>query len=145
MQDNIDILSANLTDVDISRPMLAAGVVDLVVSEMKVEPNKTGDKQNLNIVFKTVNNERSVKGDTLNPGFTLFHTVSLTPTEKYTVDRIGQSLKSIRVAATGDTSGSFAPVDQYVGKVLTAKVYVEEDKNGVYPAQNRIKQFVAKE
>lgn len=145
MQDNIDILSADLSSVDVSRPMLAAGVVELVVSDLKVEPNKDGTKQNLNMVLKTTSNERSSRGDTLSPGFTLFHTVSLTPTEKYTAERIGQSLKGIRLAATGESGGTFAPIDQYIGKTLTAKVYVEEDKNGVYPAQNRIKSFVAKD
>lgn len=143
--DNIDILTSDLTTVDVSRPLLAAGVVELSVAEMKVEPNKDGSKQNLNITFKTVNNERSTKGDVLNPGMVIFHTISLTPTEKYTSDRIMQSLKMLRTAITGDKGGAFAPVDQYLGKTLSAKIFVDEDKNGVFPTQNRVKTFIAKE
>lgn len=143
--DSIDILNQDLSSVDTSRPLLAAGNVELTVAEMKVEPNKKQTGQNLNIVFKTVNSERSVKGETIAPGFPVFHTVSLTPTEKYTPESIQRSIKSLLEGLYGHANcpKTFGTTDDHLSKTCTAKLIVEESDQ--YPPSNRINRFVSKD
>lgn len=133
------ILDTDLTSVDISRPLLSKGAVRFVVSELKVEPSKDGSKENLTITLKTDQDHKDVKGNPIRPGFMLTHRISLTPTEKYPEDRIAAELKRFRLAVTGEDSGSFAPLDQYVGKNVDANVDVESDPDGKYPDQNRVR------
>lgn len=144
----INLLDTDLTGVDISRPMIAKGTVEFVISEIRVEQNKAKTGDNCNIVLKTVNKEKAAVakqgagGDIVNPGFTLIHTISLTTTEKYDAEAIKRNLKGFRHAVTGLETGAFGPVDQYLGKHVFASVGIDEDESGKFPPKNEIRRFV---
>lgn len=145
MTDPLNILNEDLTTVDTSRPLLAKASIDLQVASLKLEPNKAGTGQNINIMFKTVNPERSTSQETINPGFPVFHTMSVTPTEKFTPDMIKKNLRLFQVACDGESAaGKFGDGQQYVGKTLTAIVGIREDASGSYPPSNTISRFVTK-
>lgn len=138
------ILSTDLSNEDISRPLLPNGNYEFTVGEIKQVPTKDKQGQMLEITLLLKNPARSSKGEDINPGFKLTERIMLTPKGNLTEDSIRKSLKRFRMACVGNEPGSFAPVDQYLQHTILAKVSIEEDKEGKYDPQNRLR-FVTKE
>ncbi len=134
------LLETDLTSVDILRPLIKPGPVEFEVSDIKKEKTKK-QKNTLTITLKTINMEKSVKNEVINPGFVLTHRISLDETEKYDSTRIMQELKKFRAGVTGNEKGSFMPLDQYLHLHVIGSVSVESDDTGEYPDQNRIRSF----
>lgn len=115
------LLNSDLSDVPTSRPLLN-GLAKLRVKKMATEANKAGDASNLNCEFVTTEPLTATDGRNVNPGFIIFHTVSLKKTEKYNPS---ENLAKLREAITGNKAGSFAPVEQYLDMEFMAKLKPE--------------------
>jgi hypothetical protein len=139
---SLGALDVDLSSVDTSFPLLAEGMYDLEVKAM--EQKKTKDEQGDMIVatFVTTREGRSTKGAPINPGFPIFYRLNLTPKGEMTEAMILRNLAKFREGVTGSKSGSFGPIEQYVGKVVRAKVVVRVDKTGNFGDVNDIKSFV---
>lgn len=138
--DALSLLNYDLTGVDSASnfPVLEPGVVDCVISDMKVEPAKKGG-HNLIIQlktampWKTAGKEPTVKA----PGFPVRDLVSLVTTEKYNP---APKLKAIKEATLGDGSGTFGQPELYIGKPVTVRIKIESSEE--YGDQNRVQAYV---
>jgi hypothetical protein len=143
----MNLLTTDLTNVDISRPLLPkGGPVRLTITEMKVEKSKDGQKDLLVTTFKTVFKCKSApnsQGATvdLNPGFTMIDRMTLTPSEKRSEEQILGDLARRRSEILGSAAGSFMPLEQYLNKQVDAMIGIEVDESGAFGDQNRIKKL----
>lgn len=136
----LEMLQADLSNTDTSFPVLEAGVVDCVISDMKIEPQKapkTG--HNLLITLKTAQPTRThgANPQSKPPGFPLRDIVGLAATEKYDPK---QRLAAIKEAVLGDKAGAFGSPELYIGKPVTVRIKVESSPE--YGDQNRVQAYV---
>src|ERR1035437_7278847 len=143
MSTEIDILSSldslDLTNVSTGFPVIPAGLYEVSVNEIKIEPNKKGTGHNLNAKLALTQPATAIDGKVVNPGYSLFHTISLVETDKY---KPASSLAAFKECFTGTKSGTFMPVSQYIGNTGSVRVSVET--TDAYGTQNRIAKFVKK-
>jgi hypothetical protein len=132
------LLNSDLGDVPTTRPLIN-GLVKLKVKAMAIEENKNKDGHNLNCQFALAEPTTAQDGRVVNPGFVIFHTVSLKQTEKYNP---AENLAKLREGITGDKKGNFAPVEQYLDMEFMAKVKPKLDEE--YGDKTVIAQFVKK-
>jgi len=138
----MSVLDTNLLEVDISRPLLTKPVVRLKVVEMVEKENNAKTGTNIVTTFETVFKEeaKTEKGTTtVEPGYKLTVYTGLSVTEKRTEENIRKDLKRLRMGITGQEGGAFAPLDQYIGKEVDAKLKIEKDDQ--YGEQNRVGQL----
>lgn len=121
-KDIMDVLSSDLENISLSKPVLPAGTYVVKCQDMRIEPGKNGNSL-LRISLALAELAYDANGNAVRAGFPIYDIVSLTPTENYTEADIKRRLKSIRLAFTGKVGGSFMPLDQYVG--LQAKVVLK--------------------
>lgn len=128
-----DILSTDLTSIDLSRPVLKAAQGRLKVAKIEAKDTKSGGRK-LSIRLTTEDNQESTKGDVVNPGFGLFYDITLTsPGAKAGFAGMrDEKLAKFRHAATGSQAGSFGDPSQYEGAILlgTWKVIERNDGTG---------------
>lgn len=149
MSENIlDILNTqDLTDVSLRPPLIKneTNVLFNIVS-VKQEPAKDGSNQNIVIYLKTAAEVPSATpGKTISAGWPMTYWISLKPVDKNGADRRDNILRdcaAFKLAATGTKAGGFLPLEQYIGRQITARVVTEKDANGVYADQNRIAKWV---
>jgi len=136
---------ADLGGIDISTPRIAPGLYELKVREGKKEPNRDGTKENLNFQLETLTSASSTTGEDVPAGHVLFHTISITPTKKYTADAINRSMAAMcQSAGVSIKAGEFkANPNVLAGKFVTAKVGIQKETNE-YAERNTIKGFVVK-
>jgi hypothetical protein len=147
MSDNIlDILTEDLSGIDTNIPVLREGLYDLAIVKVTRDPSKDGTKENLNIQLKTTETASSTAGQIVQAGWSIFDCISISPTERYTIDQIKRN-----VAAFVQASGcrTVEPVDQFTGKIVRAKVAAvperKDPKTGqVYPPRNEVKAYTTK-
>lgn len=137
-------LDEDLSGVDTSMPLVKEGIYELKVDEIEKIPNKAEDGELLKFKFKTTSAMESVDGQPIAEGYTLFHQISITPTEKYTKDAIKRNVAAF-VQAAGGTH--LMPLEQWKGKIVQAKVKVQGERTNKetgesYPPRNEIKSFV---
>jgi hypothetical protein len=135
----VDPLNMNLSNVDTSMPVLVPGPYVLSVSKMEVKNSKTPGKEsnkNLNIELVLTEPAQTTSGKTVS-NFKLYHTISLTSSEKYDP---AQKLAQFKEAVLGTKEGSFAPFEQYYGQRVSVQLVVESSVQ--YGDQNRIKSFI---
>ncbi len=136
------VLDEDLTGVDTSFPLLAAGLYDMEIKEVSKVPNnaKTGD--NLKIVVVTTKDALDVKGQRLNAGMKLTSYIGLSETPKYNQDDIKKNC-AVFVQAVGCGITRINPLEQFAGKIVRAKITIRPagpDKTGVQrEAANDIK------
>jgi len=134
-----DILGTDLSSVESSFPILPGGMYEVTIAEMKTEANKAGTGSNLKMKYTLVNPATARDGKTVNAGFPLFDLISITKTEKYDPT---QRLAQFKEAATGNKSGSFAPIEQYIGMTMAIQLSVEESAE--FGTSNRVKRYIKK-
>lgn len=139
-----DILNEDLSGVDTTLPLIVEGIYDLAVFKLSKDPSKDGTKENLNIVLHTTETANTTTRDTVQKGFPLFHVISLTPTEKYTVEQIKRKLAEFTQAVGVP---SINPMESIVGRVVRTKVIVEPERTNketgqTYDARNSVKMFL---
>jgi len=149
-----DPLDTNVADIDISYPIIPAGLYQLDIKSAKKEPSKKGG-ENLVIQFATKEPIQSVKGDMVPTGFVLLQNVSLTPTEKYSAVDIGKRIAAITQSAGFTVADGLTPravindPNRIVGRVVTAKVQISKERTNpetgtIYPERSEIASFVVK-
>lgn len=135
----VDPLNMDLSNTDTSMPVLIPGPYALRVNKMEVKNSKTAGKegnQNLNIELVIAEPGQTTTGKTVS-NFKVFHTISLTPSEKYDP---AQKLAQFKEAVLGTKEGSFKPFEQYYGQTVVVQLIVESSAQ--YGDQNKIKSFI---
>lgn len=136
------LLNEDLSDVDISRPLLEPTTAVLRIADCKIEVSDRSGKNLL--VVRTETQQpmagKSHKGEPkqVNPGFTLIERVCLTPSDKYPVERIRQEMKRF-MEAVGEPGGAFGDPKRFIGREIAARITIEDDPESGYDAQNRLK------
>src|ERR1019366_4335529 len=142
-------LDMDLNSIDTSFPLIAAGAIaDFQVEKIEAVTTKANSPM-LKLTLKSTSPVASVKGDTLNPGVTVFHNINLAPTGKATAQMVAQNIAQFTQAMgiTG-TLGAFinGGYMQAQGRTVRVKVaYIPEgpDKTGVVrKAKNEVSSFV---
>ena len=143
----MNLLTKDLSNVDISRPLLEKGLTRFEVAEVKVEKSKDGLKDLLVFTFKTVfkaksrPNKDGVVTD-INPGFTIIDRLTITTSEKRDESLIEKDLAQRQVEILGvQKREGFLPLEQYLHKHVDALVDIEVDKEGKYGDQNRLRKI----
>jgi hypothetical protein len=134
-----DPLDTNVNDIDTSYPLLPATYYMMKLEGCKVEPNSKGTGENLVLPHKTIEKAQDVKGNEVQPGLVVTRWVSLTETDKRTIDAIKKD-----VARIAQAFGVNATVRQIInspasldGKTARTKVTVKKETDE-FPASNGI-------
>jgi len=138
--DPLDILNQDLAAVDLTPTVPKHGTrVEMTCTKAEVVTTKADDPM-LSLSFETIDScTAHNKDDSIEPGYRGVYMVWLARVNKDGKDRsetIKKALKRTRRALTGDETGAFNPVEQYVGCTVTAKWEVEESEQ--YGTQGRI-------
>ena len=133
----LDLLNQNLADVKTDMPLLPKNDYVLEVKSVEQAETKSGGQQ-IKISLATTEPVVAATGEQLPAGMYVFDQISLTPTEKYPATSIQKKCASFRQSICGKEAGGFFPLEQYVGRTLTARIDVLPEKDG-YPAKNVVK------
>jgi hypothetical protein len=151
---SLDILNdstpVDLSTVRTAMPVLKPALHEAVVKNITIESNKAQTGSNMNLEYTLTNQAEAVDGKIINPGFTVFDTVSLVRTFKEdgtTVKYEPMSrLVEIYEAITGEKSGTMtarALVDNlttFIGRKIAFRTKVESDAQ--YGDKTRIAKYV---
>jgi hypothetical protein len=124
----------DLSQVDLSRPLIDQQTVRCRVADVKIE-EKDG-KKNFNVVVTTEGAATSKDGKTLQPGFKHNESILMTPTGGLTQEMINEKLARFQKATLG-TQGRLLPLDQYVGKEVDVTFGVRDGKDGQFQTVKR--------
>lgn len=143
MSDEIDILSelesTDFSKVETGMPLLPAALYEVEVQEADVSPNKAGTGHNAKFKLGLTQPTTDLTGKPVNPGFPIFVTMSLVRTPKYDpLKNIAQFMECF----TGNKSGKFLPVQQFIGQKGNIRLSVTESEQ--YGKQNAIARYVKK-
>lgn len=134
-----DLLNTPLDEVPTEAPLINA-TTELKLVDAKVEANKGGDGNNLNMKWALTTPVQSIDGRTVTPGAygsMFYHTVSLKKTEKYNP---AENLARLKEALTGSKQGTFGAPEQYIGQTVMAVLKAE--KSDQYGDSTRISKFI---
>ena len=146
MPDLNALLNADLTDVSTEYPVLPAGRYTVKIVKLEATKSRDGNTDLMEQVVALEEAAQDRDGKPIGVGHQVTDRFSLTPTEKYTTDKIHARLKGIMQAVQGkDAAGAFGNPADYIGQIVSVKLDVEVDKNGAYPDKNRIARFVPKD
>ncbi len=138
-----DPLDTNVSDVNISRPIVPPGLYDLTIKEAKKDTTKAGGDC-IKFQLATTADCMDVTGkENVPAGHILFHQITVTPTGKLTVDMIKRSVATIaQCAGVGGTVRNLIDTPQaFYGRTVRVKVGVSKETSE-FPARNEIKDFV---
>lgn len=142
----MNLLTADLTKVDTSRPLLAKGPMRFRVASMKIVKSKKSKVDMIETVFVSEfpSDSAPAKDGTvthLNPGFRIMDNMTVEPTGDLTEEQILKSLARRRAELTGSQAGNFLPLEQYIGKLVDCVVDIQDDETGEYGPQNRLRKM----
>lgn len=145
MSDSNDPLNLgiDLNEVDTSRPVLKAGVYSMKVNRVEVSENSAGTGRNLVVDFALTAPGESVKGEQINPGFSVRNYYPLQPSEKNPdSDFWKQNLARLQDAVLGTSQGNRPPLNpgELREKQILVNIDIEESEE--YGKQNRIKKLM---
>src|SRR5205809_4422141 len=93
-----DPLDKKVDDIDISYPIIPAGIHEFKITKAEVKDNSDRTGQNLVLTLQATRPIQSVKGETVQ-NFTTTNNISLTETEKYMKVEIGKRIATVAKAA----------------------------------------------
>jgi hypothetical protein len=147
MDAGIDVLQhlgdVDLSTIDRSRQIIKPGPYEVTVEAMETKETKPTEKNpngghRLSITVKLNTKAETVENKIVNPGFTLFDSVSLVSTENYNpLER----LADIQLATLGTQTKGFVPAN-FIGKTAIVRVKVEDSDD--FGQQNRIARWIPK-
>lgn len=128
-----EVTIEGLLEADTSKPLLSEGVYKVSVTNVRIEPNKAGTGNNLNIQLRLEQEGNSIRGDKVYPGFVLFDIISLTRTEKY------DPAKRVALFQECFLGGREQPfnAEHMLGKTGMAKVSIQSSEG--YPDKNSVR------
>lgn len=145
MSDITNLLNADLTSVSTDYPVLPEDVYNVSITKMEAVKTKDGSKDLLEIVVSLDQPAKDREGKPVSAGHQVTDRFSLTPTDKYPVEKIQGRLKQIMESVQGKgASGAFGNPSDYNGQKVVVKLGVEIDATGQYPDKNRISRFIPK-
>jgi hypothetical protein len=127
LQELNSLLNSDLGGVDTSRPLLK-GLAELEVIEAGLRENSAKDGQGVNIVCKTLTDMTDTNGNPVRAGFKVFINCSLKETPKYSAADIKKNLAIIKEGITGTKTGSFLPIEQFIGQKFMAQLTPKLDE-----------------
>jgi hypothetical protein len=150
----LDILNDNtavdLTQVRTAMPILKPATSLCILKSAELEANKKQTGSNLNIQLTTVNPTETVDGKVVNPGFTLFDTISLVRTFKDDGTTISYDpvprLVEIIEAITGEKNGTATPrqmveqIQTSIGQQVAVRHKVESSDQ--YGDKTRVQRYI---
>ena len=143
MSEEIDMLSsletADFTNVETGMPTIPKGLYEVEVLTATIDRNKKQTGSNANFKFGLTQPTTAEDGKAVNPGFPVFHVISLVKTDKY--DPL-QNIARFMECFTGTKSGKFLPVENFIG--MKGNVRIDIDDNPEFGKRNIIKQLVKK-
>lgn len=87
-------LDMDLGSIDTSMPLLAEGIHEFRIEKSELKQTKLGNPM-LSIQFKTINPAKSIKGEDLGPGITVFNNVNLVPSGKATQEMVNRNMAEL--------------------------------------------------
>ena len=142
---NIDPLNTPLADIDTSMPLLAPGLYDMEITDAVVGPAKSNSAHStLKVTLKTTNDAPDVKGQMINKGFPIYHSIALTPSEDMSVEKIKKNVASLgqRAGIVGGTVRQLLDNPAVLkGKVVRTKIGIQKETDE-YPASNAVKGYM---
>jgi len=137
-QNEIIDLGFDVSEADVTRPVLKDGTYDMTIGFTRSETSKNGHPMLL-VGFRLAQNAEDTTGKTVNPGFTLIQRYLTQPTGKMTKEQIQDRFKRIHFAAAGEGKVN---TGAWIGKTVKARVKIREaqgefgesnDISNVYP------------
>lgn len=124
-------LGMDLSNVDVSRPVLPETEVVLVTDKVEVTDNKAKTGRNLVVVFKTVNDSPDVTGEKIiSAGFPITKYYPLQQSDNPKAPDFRADLTRLQDAVEGTSQGNrplFHP-HNYVGKMVAARLKIRMDE-----------------
>lgn len=142
--DAMDILGQDLTNQETTFPILEAGVVDVVISDAKLEPTKKQNGYMLNLRLKTTMPWKDKQGIVKAPGFPIRAGIYIPSGADVNPEAINMSkmkLAQLKESAFGTKEGAFGSPGQYIGRTVSVRVTITPPKDG-REEQNDIGAFV---
>lgn len=145
-----DPLDAIVSDIDISYPIIPAGIHEMKITKTEKKPTKKGG-QMIVISLQATSPKQSIKGDMVQ-NFTLNFNLVITPTEKLQPVDIGKNVGKIAQAAGLLTVRARDIIDnpqQLVGRVVNVKTQVSQERTdpetgAIYEPRSEVHSFVVK-
>lgn len=139
--DALSILQSDLAGEDLTYPVLKPGVVDFVISDMKLEPAKKGTGTMLNFTLATTipwpERSEAVKASGFKFRDSIFIPANGTPEA---IKMAKQKLAALKLSAQGTQEGAFGSPESYIGKHVTARIRIDSDVE--FGDRNRVVMFV---
>jgi|SRR5438132_404212 len=148
MQDPLD---TKVDDIDISYPIIPAGIHEFKIDKVEIASNKEKTGNNMTVHLSATSPKQSIKGETVN-NFKLSTIISLTETEKYLAVDIGKRIATVAQAAEvrGVTPREIIENPTVlVGRVVNVKTQVSQERTDkatgrVYEPRSEVASFVVK-
>lgn len=146
MGEDIDLIqhldNVDLTTLDRSRKVVKGGTYDVTIQKIEVKdtnPTAKNPKKGKRIAITLALNtkaELNEGGGVVDPGFLIFDSISMTPTDKYNpLER----LADIQLATYGAQKVGFK-VPDYIGRRAMVKIKIEDSED--YGEQNRVTRWL---
>lgn len=142
-----------MSAVDTSYPILVPDTYEFTITGMKKVEFKASTKmpnggEGLEIKCSLLSGGKDTKGRDVSPGYQVTHMISLTPTEKMSVDAIKANVAKFLDSVLGRREWD-PTFEAYVRQTFYAKTGVQEETTNeatgeIYAAKTVIKQFVPK-
>jgi hypothetical protein len=138
-------IDVDLTTVDTSYPVLAAGVYPFKVDTAIVKPNKANTGHLLELDCELLVDATDSKGKPIKAGYKMTHRCGLSPTDKYSLEDIAKNVATIQDAILGHRVALDAfDTDMLIGQRFIAKTKVTAETNE-YPEKAEFGRLVAKD
>ena len=146
IETNLDPLDSASDSIDLSFPIVPAGIYPLAIAEAVVKPNKRNDGNNLVIKWKSTTELTSTKGDICPPGqIVVMQYIGCSVVEKRTAKQIAQDITRLirggRLPGETKPSEVIANPTLLAGKVMPVKIAIQQDTDE-FPESNKVKQVV---
>lgn len=142
MSNVMELLSMDLSSVDVSRPVAIAGPTVFVLREATIEPVK--DDPNTQQLVCQFDNKFALK-DSKDPGVShepgkikVTSRLILGEKGKWTVDSTKQELKKMLISCKSPDA-SFGDPSKYIGRDFDVRLGIELDDTGKYDPKNSIR------
>ncbi len=135
-------LDFDMSEVDLSRPVLKAGTYDATIAFTRKDVTKKSNTPVLLVGFRLAQTAEDTKGNTVNPGFTITQRIITQPSGKLTQKMINERLARIANAATGAKAGK-PNTGEWIGKPVRVAIklrdeHKDEATGETYPASNEV-------
>lgn len=146
-----DPLDMNVEDVDLSYPIIPAGIHEFKITKAEVKPNAEGSGNNLVLTLQATSDKQSIKGETVH-NFTLTTVISLTETEKWLAVDIGRRIATVCQAAElrgVSPRQIITEPNRLVNRVVQVKTQVSQERTDkktgrIYEPRTEVASFVIK-